>query len=300
LPESNKSSPPPRPIVPVEPQTDEPTSHTANKPTIGESLPAETSALYPALSKAEPAVQAKQLATALHWDRTLPQGIGEPISLPECLRGRPAAERRAVIAAFWLVRQRAAEYQVLSDEVQWLNELTQQSLEGSADPSAYRLRTTTLASEAAMDEAQVALIEAQHALATRIGRTPDAVWPLPADVPRAGGFLLHADDHSAPATQTWASRRLEMVIPGLGETLQRQAASVVEADAVRAALSTCCQPDRRPIEPVLAAIESQTAETLSFLQTLTAYNRAIAEYVLTVSPADTPAETLAELVGREQ
>ena len=45
--------------------------------------------LYPALVDAEPAVRAKQLTVALHWDRSLPEGIGKPMNLPDCLAARP-------------------------------------------------------------------------------------------------------------------------------------------------------------------------------------------------------------------
>ena len=44
---------------------------------------------------------------------------------------------------------------------------------------------------------------------------------------------------------------------------------------------------------MLSAVERQTLETLAFLQTLTDYNQALAQYTLAVLPPATPSDTLA-------
>jgi hypothetical protein len=311
---------PKQPVVPVELPQSEPAPTTVNKPGDAELLPPEaippsaagspqektsssssgdsgvpptTPAMYPALLHAEPAVQAKQLTLALHWDRVLPQGIGEPIGLEDCLRDGLGADRRAVIDAFWLVRQRAAEYQVLAEQGQWLEELELNTPDHSGGPPATRLRVTRLANEAALQEARIALMEAQFELAVRIGRATGSVWPLASTVPHSGGYLLKLDAQPRQLAESWPWRRLVALIPGLGDTLQRQATAVVEADAARAAAIARYHSGGQSIEPVLAAIARQTAQTVALLQTLTAYNRAIAEYVLTVLPPQTPSDQLA-------
>ena len=51
-------------------------------------------------------------------------------------------------------------------------------------------------------------------------------------------------------------------------------------------------PAERPIDQAIEGVAAQTEQTLAVLDTLTDYNRAIAEYVLTVLPPATPANRL--------
>jgi len=73
---------------------------------------------------------------------------------------------------------------------------------------------------------------------------------------------------------------------------------VVEADAARAAAAQDLvaaeelAADGSPLEGLLKSIRRQSDATSAFLQTLTAYNRAIAAYALSVLPPDVPADTL--------
>ncbi len=90
-----------------------------------------------------------------------------------------------------------------------------------------------------------------------------------------------------------------MTIPGLGENVQQHAAAVVEADAARVAAAEKYRTGGVPLEQVLDGVARQMEQTLAFLNTLTEYNRAIAEYVLTVLPPTTPADRLvAALVAK--
>jgi len=306
---------PKQPVVPVETSPPEPAPTTVNRhdtagslppvtllPPAAVSLPEKdsdqsgaaplTPPMYAALLHAAPEAQAKQLALALHWDRMLPPGIGEPIGLDECLRGRTGAERRAVIDAFWLLRQRAAEYQVLAEEGQWLEEIALKMSSDVGQSAESRLRPTRLANQAALQEARTALIEAQFDLALRIGRAASPAWPLASTVPRAARYSLKLDIQPRQGADSWPMRRLAALIPGLADAVQRQATAVVEADAARAAATTRYQAGGQAIEPVLAAISRQSGQTMSLLRTLTDYNRAVAAYVLTTLPPDTPSDKL--------
>ena len=162
---------------------------------------APASPLYPALRDTQPAVRAKQLTVALHWDRSLPEGAGKPISLADCMLREAGGDRRATIEAYWLVRQRAAEYQVLVQQSEMLEALMPVVLERRSQPSGpaemLRLHAAQTAAQAATREAQVALLEAQYALAQRIGAMADAAWPLASTVPHSGSYLLKLDAQPA-------------------------------------------------------------------------------------------------------
>ena len=82
------------------------------------------------------------------------------------------------------------------------------------------------------------------------------------------------------------------MIPGLGESVQQRATAVVEADAARAAAAEKYRSGAATIDQVLDGVAAQTEQTTAFLDSLTEYNRAIAEYVLLVRPPATPADKL--------
>ena len=284
-----------------------PQLRTANKPVVPasassvtsevgvEAAAAAVSPLYPALLDAAPAARAKELTAALHWDRSLPQGIGQPMNLLDCLMRDTGTDRRATINAYWRVRQRAAEYQVLAQQVELLGAFDPLALERRKAPAGavemLRLRRAQLAAEASLREAHVALIEAQYALAVRLGATGEAAWPLASTVPHAGKYLLMVEAQPPAVAQSWPVRRLTATIPRLGESVQQHAASVVESDAARVAAAEKYR-DGAPLDPAIEGIALQTKLTLALLETLTEYNRAIAEYALTVLPSAVAADRL--------
>jgi hypothetical protein len=248
------------------------------------------------LGEAAPAVRAKQLTLALHWDRSLPENTAKPMSLPECL-AREVGNRRETLAVFWLARQRAAEYQAIVQESEFLENLSSDALERRGEPTGavdmLYLRTARLGAKAALGEARAALIESQFELALRTQATAEKIWPLAATPPHSGSYELNL---SAQPRQIVASRpmlRLSKAIPMLGESVQQHATAVVEADAARAAAQETYLSGAKPLGPVLHAIDLQTAQTIAFLQTLTDYNRSIADFALAVLPSNIPAEKLA-------
>lgn len=297
-----------KPLVPVEqpaPSRPAPQPRTVQKPVMGDepkkaaseaASVSATSPLYPALVQTTPASRAKQLAIALHWDRSLPQGIGRPLSLAECLLRDPGSDRRATIEVYWRVRQRAAEYQVLSEQASLFEGLMPLALGRRNEPSGaaamLRLNEAQLATQAALRTAHAALVEDQYALAVRIGATGEAAWPLASTVPHSGGYLMRLEAQPRNVVESWPIRRLATTIPALSESVQQRAAAVVEADAARVAAAEKYRLGGVPIEQAIDAITAQTQETMAVLSALTDYNRAIAEYVLMIMPAATPANRL--------
>jgi hypothetical protein len=287
-----------KPLAPIEPLPSSTSANrrTANKPVDEAAVVPAASPLYPALVEATPTVRAKQLTAALHWDRSLPEGIGKPMSLADCLLRDAGADRRPTIEAYWRLRQRAAEYQVHVQQAELLEGLVPVVLERRNEPSGaaemLRLHSAQLATQAAIREAHVALVEAQYALALRIGATGEAAWPLASTVPHSGSYLLKLDAQPQAVVESWPVRRLATTIPGLGKSVQQYAAAVVEADAARVAAVEKYRAGGAPIDQVIEGVTTQTQQTMAVLNTLTDYNRAIAEYVLTVLPPATPANRL--------
>ena len=285
-----------KPLVPVETPSVSPSAstRTANKPVV--ETAAAVSPLYPALADAAPAARAKQLTAVLHWDRSLPEAVGKPLSLADCLVRDPGTDRRATIEAYWVVRQRAAEYQVRAQQVELLEALIPMVLERRKDPlgatDMLRARAAQLAAQASLREAHAALIESQYALALRIGATGEAAWPLASTIPHSGSYLLKVDSQPKALAESWPVRRLTAVIQSQSLSIQQSAAVVVEADAVRTAAAEQYRAGNGSIDAAIEGVSAQTQETLTLLQVLTDYNRAIADYVITVLPPSIPATRL--------
>jgi len=277
--------PPKLPLVPVEPALLEPIQMKVEKPLAAAPSEETAPALYQALLDASPGNRTKQLTIALHWDRSLPEGIGEPIDLTECLQSSPASDRQAIVEAYWRLRQRAAEYQVIVLQAELLDELILQVTQSNSRESL-RLHSAKLTTTAAIHQSHAAVVQSQFALAERIGRASRAVWPMASTVPHCGPYLLKLDAQSQELVESWPLRRMAATIPLLYEGLRRHATAVVESDASRAEVTTSFLGGDRSIEQVLAAISRQTDSTFDFLQALTDYNRAIAQYAMSVLPPE--------------
>jgi hypothetical protein len=258
----------------------------------------DSTALYAALKQADPAVQAKQLTLVLHGNLMLPEHAGRPMTLEACLTGVSGGDRKAAIAAYWTARQRVAEYQVLAEQRDFLDRLMPNTpasaLRPSAETEPLQLRAARLEAQADLLEAQVRLIEAQFALARQTQATAAAHWPLPTTTPHFGRYTMSFDEMPRRITESWAMRRLAAAIPQYSKCLQGQAASVVASDAARSDTAADYQTGRGSLAAVLDRTAAQTRRTLDFLQTQADYNRAIADYALTVLPSDTPPGELVE------
>ncbi len=299
---STPTTPPPA-TPQATPPTTTPTTYESRRPISGvESTPAEAAspAVYAALAHASEAGRVKQLTLALSWDQSLPAGTGQAMGLAECLRStavRSAAgsDRMAVIGTYWITRQRAAQCQVLLEQGQWLDALVPRVLEHGAREAAamLQLQESRLACRAARIEADLALMEAQFALAQRMGRDGERLWPLPSSLPRADAGVLNLEAPAGPAAEGPALRRWKATLPLLGRSLRDRAAAIVESDAVRAAATLGYESGNGSLPEVLSAVRRQTAQTFAFLQTLTDYNQALAGSTLALLPPDTPADAVA-------
>jgi hypothetical protein len=276
------------------------TPRMVQRPTGTEALGTATAsspALYPALVSVPAGARVKQLSAALHWNRNLPQDTGRAAELEECLRGLSGTDRRGVIDAYWIARQRAAEHQVLAEQAGLIEQIVPLALERRQTTGALdmlRIRTARQACEADLAGAQVELLQAVFELTRRTGRALDGPWLVPATAPHAGQYLLKLEAQRPEIVKQPAMQRLAAAVPALNDALREQAAAVVEADSVRAAATTTYQLSGKNIDQLLTGVRAQTVETFAFLRMLTAYNQSIAEYALTVLPPAISGEQLVQ------
>jgi|GEM_PF-746971 len=287
--EAGKLNPITAPLVPVEPA-----AHLQQAPsetTLQRPLPPLAPMLYAALQTAPATSRTKQLAIALHWDRALPEPVGQPLSLQQALAAAPAGSRRAVIEAYWAARQKAAEYQLFVQQAQWLDELSD-GLGGDSAFAAHRLAVARQQTEANLRRSHAELVQSQHKLAVLIGSGNQLRLPLPTTTPHAGSYELRLERQPPELARSARVIRSAAMVPALAEAACKQADAVVAADAARARAAQQLRSGATSIDELLDLTSQQTAQTLGFLEVLTAYNVAIADYALAVMPADVPAQTL--------
>jgi hypothetical protein len=253
---------------------------------------------YAALAAASPAARTRQLTAAIYGDLGVPDGTGKPIALVDCLFRNAYSDRLTTVKSYWLLRQRQAQFRTLLEQKEMLAAIEQVVIERRNDTTGpadmLRLQAARLAADAAISQARVALIEAQYALALRLGTVAEAAWPLASTAPHSGSYLLKIESQPRGIIESWPVRRLTATIPRLTEAVAGLAAAVVEADSARAAATESYRLRQGGIGAVLEGVAGQTEETSMLLTCVTEYNAAIAEYSLTVLPPGYPADKVAE------
>ena len=288
-----------RPVVPVQTprskgQWTTPALRTTTKPDVDSqgfnNLPSRATpsatGLYPDLMSASPTARAKHLVQTLHsimrghGDRNLPADAGRPIELADYLGLGHGINRQALVEAFWLSRQRAAEFQVLAQQTQLLDEIRV--------PQSRRLEAARLATKADAVDAHIRLLEAQFLLTNLVRKTSEPIWLSARGAPRSAVYNVAT---IASGSDTWEFRRRRAMIPAIHQTLCRRAVAVVEADVARA---TAIAAADQSVDAALDCTFRQTEETLALLASVTAYNNAIARHVLRVLPPGVSNRVLAE------
>jgi hypothetical protein len=247
-------------------------------------------ALFGTLADKKPAVRAMELAAALHTDRLPAGSTATPLALEDGLRGRSADERREILTAYWKTRQLAAQHAALVQQGAMLQGLD--TVAGQRPWSAYRIRAAQLANQAARLETQASLLEMQADLGDRLGLPTQSAVPMPTTIPHAGPYRLQAEQLPAALAQSRNMSRLVDLIPRQSEHLQDQAAAIVEADLMRAALTAAYETGTVSTDQLLGAIDRQAQQTMVFLQAVTDYNCSIGQYALAFLPPQVPGETL--------
>ncbi len=241
----------------------------------------------------------QKLAELLHWDRELPAESGDKVSLSTALaQAVPGLERRGVIAAYWVARERVARYLVLTERSESLTALAPDVLELRTLPGGtgamLRLQAARLAAQAAALDGHVALLAAEFEL-TRLAKSPlDRPWLRPATAPFSQSFDVAARAGRGPNKGAAASAALRAVTLHL--ELENQALAVVFADEYRA--ETTGVPHEQPanVDRTLAAVDRQFRETDRFLSALTEYNLAVADSAFAALSLETPTERLIEFL----
>lgn len=259
--------------------------------------------VYTALRDLTPIKRAQELSSTLHWANaagSTTESLGQATALIDALNASVGLDRHALILAYWRTCEELAALQVTRQESDLLRALESTALglrqrPGGAE-AMLRLRTNQLAVQAAVEECQVGLLNAQFGLAQLMRRPLEGPWPLPTTAPHAGGYRLKLDAQSATMQQSAVVRQVVTTLPLEHEVLQARANAVVNADAARVETVLGIEAGQHSLDEAIDAVQYLVAQTLAFLDIQTTYNQAFANYVLTVAPPGTSDATLANVL----
>ena len=272
---------------------EKPIPHETKRPSEPwSSFPEESVALYPALVRAPPAVQVKQLALSFHGAISPSEKVRQE-TLLACLQRVSPEQRREVIEAYWMLWQQWAEIAALAQQREILTELSRTAIQQRNRPlgaeAMLQLRVARLAEESERIEAQIRLLQREDHLAQYLGDSGEENL-MPATLPHTGPYQLRLEAQPKKLAESWPVRRAAGLIPALYTSLQDQAKTVVLADQTRAEIFQQYRQGQRSLQEVLSACDQQKQTTFEFLQVLTDYNQAIADYVILVVPTGLSAE----------
>jgi hypothetical protein len=253
--------------------------------------------LFAGLLDMEPPRRTHRLTKLLHRPLTR-KPLGNPTSLSECLALAAPAERPRVITAYWQARQSAALSQAVLDRVDQLAALERLVLEASSAPGGAEamllLRTSTTDAQAELLEARASFLASQYELSTLVGRAATTGQLLsPTTPPHGGRYQLRTDVEPRTINEAHRIAQLSDAVADLHALLEDRSEAVTRADVARNELAGQYQQGKQPLESVLSGVARQADETRRFLEALTRYNGAIADYVLAVTPTTVPVPQLA-------
>ena len=133
--------------------------------------------LFSGLVEKSVASRAQELSAELNAPPQASDASVKAVELRDCLRIARPADRRDVIAAYWLARQRAAEHQWLLIQKAWFDQLDQPARDHRAASSAGPLETVRVRAvregvNADLLESGIGLLEAEFDLTRRCSARP--------------------------------------------------------------------------------------------------------------------------------
>lgn len=219
-------------------------------------------------------------------DRQLVSTLGEPFDLQACLQKAPPQRRREAVAAYWSARRALSEWQAQRRLLGHVETLSRDRLSVRSEAGGPTLALLVEAARAsaradiAWSEAQ--WIAAQFQLTQAVGGKLDGPWLFPTTPPHGGRYVANGRDASRAAT----------TLQQLDRGLAAAALDVVQASEQLGGLNGQRMSRTQELQATLAAVQQEADHTRHFLDELTRYNVAIADYALAVLPEQSSAGQL--------
>lgn len=192
-------------------------------------------------------------------------------------RSRDRQQQLRITQVYWKLAGAQADYHFARDLSQRLWRVTERHAEQPAVQSARH------SAEAAVDDAETAVVAAQHELAEQMNLRPDEPLPLAIDRPHVGEYRTYFDSLFAgrtPPPRLWLTHRS---LPIRRKAIDLHGEAILSAqDALDATIE---EFERRAVDltTLLAAFEEFDRERRAFVAAVRDYNQDIAEYAMAVA-----------------
>ena len=197
--------------------------------------------------------------------------------------------------AYWKLSCATSEYRVWAECVASLQRL--QPAEGAERfPGEEVLAARLAAAEARLREAEAEVLAEQYLLAELARWTNSNALPLPADLPHVGPYLTHFQEIYSGRVPPPRAYLIDRSLPLRLRSLETRAAAVTAAS--HAVEGDFDGYGRQQLDQtvLLDSIAELAAQQREFLRAVRDYNRDIAEYALSVAPANLPPAKLVSLL----
>ncbi len=216
----------------------------------------------------------------------------QPMELQDMLANCRDEQRAPMIRQYWSTWQACAEYQFAIDELRWLEQV------GQPRDESDRLVLEAAQSMVAdvMAEKKLAMTQAQQQLNRYLTGPASETLPWPTDSPLVGDYVTHYGAYAARGSGSIRLQSIHQWLPRQQDLVMSRAATVHRC---RNAILHSTQRFRQTAgssATMLQALYLSRECHSSFLRAVADYNRAIAEYALTVRPGQPAAEQVVAML----
>ena len=223
---------------------------------------------------------------------------GKRISLTDLLsRIYDRPQQAVVIPAYWKLSAAEFEYRIAADEALRLQQLLPPADASGKHASDSLLEARLAAAEARLREAELTVINQQHALADQMRLPASEPLPLAGDLPHAGAYRTYFQEKYVRVAPPRA-HLIDRTLPLLQRAIELRASAAVSAVDCAEAGVEAYHAGQLDLAATVDGIGELTRQRRAFVAAVRDYNLDIADYALSVVPAGlTSAQLVSILIG---
>ncbi len=240
------------------------------------------------------------LATWVEQDDSQPQLPGKKMTLKSFLAQPINGSRKEAINQYWVTFNDMANHKIAVEQSQWLGSIG--NVRQPADQAVLTAAKQAAANRVLHTEIQLAKSQSllHEFLPNFRYKNGKNIPVLPADIPWVGKLNTNYKEYQSRGMVPQKFNGIDEILPKLRQLIANRADAVAAASEAAEQARNAMASGNSPVANVLEAARIKSKNQQEFLATVTGYNRAITDYVLTVRQDIYQPERLASvLIGRK-
>jgi hypothetical protein len=205
---------------------------------------------------------------------------GQPMGLGIAL-GSAALDRSRqleTIHSYWRLAEAVGHYGASADLIRQLEQIAPRT------DDRLLVATAKASAVAALRDAELAAIAAQHELLIQAAMPPGVPPPLPADRPHVGSYRTNYQQLQVAQRLSARAGLIDQLLPLRRRALDHRAAAVSAAEEAAQAALAAYRGSKGDCPSVLARLADLRRQRLLFMTLVRQYNDDIADYALEIAP----------------